>query len=373
MSELSQRKKILFICIFLILAAVGLEVWLRGIGFFKKIDFTLYLKELKNPDRLPEDVYIRDNQLHMALRPNTQVLATTSDFSVFYTINSGGFRDKEYALNKADGIIRCLAYGDSQVFGEGVPYGKRFTDIFENNFSNLEVINCGVPGYGIDQQLLSFAKYGKHYQSDYVILFLSRSSISRYSTGIVKSDGIVDVSITDDTFPSANTTRYLRKNDPFFDSTHIALLSRSYLASYLYYHFSLINVRKRFEEYDRQLWETIHLQSPSQRSRSRRDWAINYTRAIVTKFNELVQEENAHFIVVNLDLPIKAYYGEKSSTSPAFDLIHISRDLSEEQRKYNLSFKYDPHYNPKTHRFIAKKLIEKLTPLINKSHNLHSN
>ena len=144
------------ICVGIIAIIVGFflsEISMRITGKIMHIDFTLYMKELKNSNRLPEEMYLHDDLGHR-LRPNTQVLATTSDFSVIYKINSQGVRDKEYNFTKPKSTTRILAFGDSFTFGEGIPYGERFTDIAGKHFPNLEIINFGVPGYGFDNMLL---------------------------------------------------------------------------------------------------------------------------------------------------------------------------------------------------------------------------
>src|SRR4030042_4345946 len=178
-----------FVLIFLNL--IICELSMRVIGKKKNIDFRLYTKELKNSDRLPSDLFVNDDILGRRLKPNVQVLATTSDFSVIYSINSKGLRDKEYDFDNPQGKIRILAFGDSCTFGEGVSYSRRFTDIAEDYFHNVEIINFGVPGYGLDQILLYFAADGLRYKPDYVMVFINRAIERRYSTDIIKDNSIV--------------------------------------------------------------------------------------------------------------------------------------------------------------------------------------
>ena len=79
--------KILLIFLSIVLTLSALEISFRVIGKLKGIDFRLYMQELKNPDRLPKGIFIGTYNDYI-LRPDSQFLSTTSDFSVVYSINS---------------------------------------------------------------------------------------------------------------------------------------------------------------------------------------------------------------------------------------------------------------------------------------------
>jgi len=180
----------------------------------KGVDFRLYMKELKNSDKLPAALAMSTNGL-FGLRPNTQVLATTSDFSVIYKTNSQGLRDKEYDFVKPKNKIRILAFGDSFTFGEGVAYPDRFTDIPEERTPNLEIINFGVFGCGLDQILLKFVVEGLQYSPDYAIIFINKVEVERSSTDIIQNNSVVLQNFSSGYPTGGMATAYISKNDIF--------------------------------------------------------------------------------------------------------------------------------------------------------------
>ena len=85
-------------------------------------------------------------------------------------MNSQGFREDEIPFAKPDGVRRIVALGDSFTFGQGVDADERFTDLLEQEFDRLEVVNLGVCGYGTDQEVRVFEEVGVRYEPDLVLL-----------------------------------------------------------------------------------------------------------------------------------------------------------------------------------------------------------
>jgi hypothetical protein len=67
------------------------------------------------------------------------------------THNSEGFRDVEFVNSDKPGI---LFLGDSFVWGYDVEAGERFTDKLRAKHPEWAIYNCGVSGYGTDQEYL---------------------------------------------------------------------------------------------------------------------------------------------------------------------------------------------------------------------------
>jgi len=104
-------------------------------------------------------------------------------FDVVYSINALGYRDKPRNLLKDRNIYRILLYGDSQVFGWGVPEDQRFSNLMEDQNQSLEIWNLAVPGYGVDQATLSYEKHGQFFNADEVIFFVSNKILERAHQG----------------------------------------------------------------------------------------------------------------------------------------------------------------------------------------------
>jgi hypothetical protein len=156
------------------LVAVGLaEITIRALGGIQGIDYGLYLTELKDSNRMartlwvePADGFVGPWRHYPPFRPSVRAAVTTSDFSVVYRINDTGLRDAPRVYERTPGTARVVAHGDSFTFGAGVPYGQRFTDVAERLLGDVEIVNMGVPGYGLDHVLLSHLAEGHRYAPD---------------------------------------------------------------------------------------------------------------------------------------------------------------------------------------------------------------
>jgi lysophospholipase L1-like esterase len=99
-------------------------------------------------------------------------------FDTKVTINSRGFRGREYADNPAPGVRRVVVLGDSIVWGYGVEDNQTFTHLLERQGRNLEVINLAVSGYGTDQESLLLEKEGLRYRPDIVLMEVCENDFS---------------------------------------------------------------------------------------------------------------------------------------------------------------------------------------------------
>lgn len=114
-----------------------------------------------------------DPQLGWSLSPMARSVSHGTGSKVVYQINSKGLRDRETPYEKPDDVFRILLIGDSRVFGFGVPMEKHFGRVIEGYFANVEVINMGVSGYGVGQELLFLRSEGFRYQPDLVIAYVA--------------------------------------------------------------------------------------------------------------------------------------------------------------------------------------------------------
>lgn len=122
--------------------------------------------------RAPQILHRSHPGLGWEIEPNQN--AYTFSFPV--TINSGGFRYREIAQEKPEGVTRILCIGDSLTFGAGVPTEETYPAQLErllNQYapsSQFEVINMGVFGYGTWQAVDLLKQKGLKYHPDIVIL-----------------------------------------------------------------------------------------------------------------------------------------------------------------------------------------------------------
>ena len=88
-------------------------------------------------------------------------------------INSDGFRDAEYPLEKGD-VWRVVVLGDSLTFGWGVEREQTFEYLLEqalNRDRPTEMINLGTGNYNTVQEVNLFLEKGLAYEPDQVVLF----------------------------------------------------------------------------------------------------------------------------------------------------------------------------------------------------------
>lgn len=343
-NELGKKLALLTAVIILILL-IG-EASMRAYGSYHNINFDLYSQELTSSDRMPEKLITQDPLLNWTLRPNTEALATTSDFSVLYNINDQRLRDRNYTYQKPDGETRVLAFGDSYTFGEGIKYGDRFSDIPENRIENLQIVNFGVPGYSIGQQLLRYYRDGKKYSADYVVIFVDNSQVRREnidSSTLNHSLENINVTPTDKGNTIYQEGKKLENNTSF-------LTKHSNLFNYLSYRWKRFQIRDRLRRQDNKTWNRI-FRTEDENLTPGVD--VKNIRQLLKKFNSLVEKRDQKLVVVNIGIT-------EPSTRIVPDNItyhDLSDELRERKKHKDLRFRIDPHYNPETHKFLGKELI----------------
>lgn len=91
-----------------------------------------------------------------------------------FRANAAGLRaDREYADAPADRVLRVAAFGDSYVHGDEVTFADTWEQKLEDVRPDLEVINLGVPGYGLDQAYLRYQALGRRGAQFVVIGFMT--------------------------------------------------------------------------------------------------------------------------------------------------------------------------------------------------------
>jgi hypothetical protein len=128
---------------------------------------------------LPGGLLEMDEDLGWRLTPGRVGVHRSRYFEVEYRSNALGFRDAERARRKSPDVYRVLVYGDSQVFGWGVPAERRFTNLLENRTESLELWNLAVPGYGLGQQVVAFETRGHALGGDEVVFLVSPWTLLR--------------------------------------------------------------------------------------------------------------------------------------------------------------------------------------------------
>lgn len=128
---------------------------------------------------VPGRLFRMDPDLGWSLRNGESGRHQTKNFDVQYRVNAFGYRDRERVSDKNPGVQRVLLYGDSQAFGWGLPMEDRYSDLLEDRIPNVEVWNLAVPGYGLDQEFLSFERDAKQFSPNVAIFLTSQNTLPR--------------------------------------------------------------------------------------------------------------------------------------------------------------------------------------------------
>lgn len=92
-----------------------------------------------------------------------------------FSLNSRGFKDKEFIIKKPPGTFRAIAIGDSQTYG-AVPYPDTYTVLLGNlirrHIPGFEIYNLGVPSAAPVDYLSVLLNEGLRLDPDMVLLTL---------------------------------------------------------------------------------------------------------------------------------------------------------------------------------------------------------
>ncbi|HUF64060.1 MAG TPA: hypothetical protein VMN36_18425 [Verrucomicrobiales bacterium] len=158
---------------------------MRHRGYYEQLDVRPQLmgQDLQAPGLRPDDwqelsstgvFRIRDDFLERDLLPSRSVTWNGLQFST----NQWGMRDQEYTLQKPAGALRIALMGPSHVMGNGVGDGEVFESLVEERlnrefrltgFEGFEILNFGVDGYCMTQQVTMLEDRVFNFSPDVVI------------------------------------------------------------------------------------------------------------------------------------------------------------------------------------------------------------
>lgn len=115
--------------------------------------------------------------------------------SITVDINSHGLRSPETTYAKPPGTFRILNLGDSVAMGWGIreedTYGRRLESMLNEQSHGdrrFEVINAGVPGWNVENELAYLQAEGLKYQPDLILLDLTLVNDIKGDSALAASD-----------------------------------------------------------------------------------------------------------------------------------------------------------------------------------------
>ncbi|NTV29864.1 MAG: SGNH/GDSL hydrolase family protein [Candidatus Omnitrophica bacterium] len=177
--------------VFCVVAALLLYAILEGVCWIALTCLARYkdMKYIPRTDRLVEDIQKNRQVISDALAGRLELRkvfdselgwAPPKTYRTPWEIITNSIRDeKSYSLRKPSGVVRMLAFGDSFVYCDEVS-NKMTWETFLNQTGNVEVLNFGVPGYGLDQAYLWYLREGRKYETDFVLIGFFTEDINRH-------------------------------------------------------------------------------------------------------------------------------------------------------------------------------------------------
>lgn len=326
-----------------------------------------------------------DEDLGWAYEPNKEDTLITSDYSVNYKINAKGLRDEEYDYEKKSGIFRVIALGESHTFGEGIAFGRRYSEIIEQGLNDTEVVNMGVWGFGIDQALLYFEKEGLKYKPDLVILFINKAGLERCwvssRDGAYKPYFELDVNQE-----KLSIARYREDKDKYrqeqsvvekiaedsqaivrssAEKDHKKLLKNSLLFRYLEYRFFKARVenklKEEIKERDREFWSRVGKSDNANfNTNILQETQDKIIDLILGRYSDDCKNANSKFLIINIDtqeLKLVEEYCRQNRVA----YLDLSAVLTKASNFKKLRFEIDPHYNEFANRVIGEYVLNYLS------------
>jgi lysophospholipase L1-like esterase len=136
---------------------------------------------------------VRDRFLPYRKRPDSVLRgrSLSDEFDFEYRHNGDGFRDRDRPVEKAPGVFRIAALGDSFTYGEGASFDETWVSGLERRLQarssggeSLEVLRLGLPRYFPGAERLVLEHYGLRYAPDLVLVAVLPNDVMDTHLGI---------------------------------------------------------------------------------------------------------------------------------------------------------------------------------------------
>lgn len=159
-----------------------------------------------------------------------------------FRLNSHGFKDVEFSIEKPDGTFRILGIGDSFAFGV-IPYSNNYLTLLEDSLKQtgekIELINMGIPGIDSREYVSLFIHEGLELKPDMVLLSFfvgndfkegRRRRLYDYSYLVSAIKYTINLYAKFETRPIHAAARYDDNSKTFSDDSYLQLeRDRSYI------------------------------------------------------------------------------------------------------------------------------------------------
>ena len=291
---------------------------------------------------VPGGMFEIDSNLGWKLKPAIERRHHTRSFDVVYSINSMGFRDPPRTVARAPDKRRVLIFGDSFIFGWGVAQDQRASSFVEAADPSTEVWNMAVPGYGLDQEILSYELNAGSLNATDVIFYVSTFTLAR-----TKSSFIFEKNKPRFVIDSAGQLKHVPIRES--SSTRVGVVYR--ILSPLYLPYFLNEQIKRLKGRD-----SVRARMRDESSPVRPDIVL-LEKALLLKARAIADgRKQRMFVLATLPEPsvkeLKDFCDRNRIALVMVPWVVTPPNL--------VLGKYDGHWNPRGHRLVAAPLLTQL-------------
>jgi lysophospholipase L1-like esterase len=290
--------------------------------------------------------------------------------------NSKGLRDfREYDYKKSEEVYRILILGDSFSFGNGVNLEESYPEYLRENFKdeNIEIINLGIPGYGINNEYLLFLEEGKKYEPDLILIQFYLNDWGTHQLTEEKGKIIVDKKnslVADDKgfLVSSGKLSFIKK-------IHLFSLKNSRTYSFVYSK-SRNTLTPLIDNYRKKSSPFIFYSKDSPEYKEKYEGYYSILRMLDEKTDSkivlFVGPFQSDFISpekikeeYNLEDIPNLRQSQESVNEIANSLNLSMINITSEEK--DIFIEIDGHWNSKGNKLVADKLYEELKPLLKNS------
>ena len=274
------------------------------------------------------------------------------------TINSQSFRARtDYSLQVPSGKVRIICSGDSFTFGSEVSDEDTWCHQLTQIEPQLETINMGQGGYGVDQSYLRYKRDGRPFQHDIHLFVFITENFQRMRSNRFGFYGKPTVHVENGSLTVKDVPVI---KHPYFVRVFLGLSSEI--------------SRLRSVELGKAVVRRVSDSSPQQGDVS--DERVRSTALrVIEELYRLNREKQSVLVLVYLPIatdyfkadsnPWRRYFrsGVLDRAIPFVDVVEKFRSLPAEQVESLYVRPWNGHFSPKGNQYVAKVLHERLVAI----------
>lgn len=185
-----------------------------------------------------KDMFVYNELTGYRLTPGFEGLHSIYGKEVSVKINVGGLRDDmDHSYAKPEGKFRILVLGDSFSFGNGVTFEESYfsylrQEIKDGDRQDIGIINLGVPGYDIHNEVIYYLDEGFRYDPDVILLQFALNDWGNHQ--IILEDNWLKVDKSHSLIANEDGILVDGQGTGFIRSIHLGLLKNIRTYSFFY-------------------------------------------------------------------------------------------------------------------------------------------